>query len=380
MCFAGMMLAALSTSFRGFFVPTYKAEFGISNTQMGMIISFAQASSMLFSYFGGKYCLRIGPKRLIAAGYILIAVSIGFVIKASSWTLLLAGYCGMSSGTALLVLGLNSMLPMVTLFTQAVIMNFGHGIFGLGSTIYQSTHGWYLSRGYDWRLMFTGSIVLYIIGAIMVWMSPGEPSDEHKNHKSTLIHKKLSFALLIALMFYVTSEFLIGTWIVNYFQEGFGYSPDKAAYYSTLFYGVFTAGRLFGGLIFNKISRFNGIMVFTGLAAVSIIIGQVFGGVFLYAIGISGVFFSIIYPTTITLVNDTYGKDSAYFIGLSAIATSTGIFATNLLFGYLNDQLGVQATFNMIPVCLVVSLVAFYVAKREHEAIAANHALKEQTA
>ncbi len=89
---------------------------------------------------------------------------------------------------------------------------------------------------------------------------------------------------------------------------------------------------------------------------VSILTGQIFGGVFLYAIGLSGIFFSIIYPTTITIVNDTYGRDSSYFIGISAIATSIGIFMTNLIFGYLNDLIGVQATFNLIPVCLFYKL------------------------
>ncbi|GKT16023.1 MFS transporter, partial [Aduncisulcus paluster] len=126
------------------------------------------------------------------------------------------------------------MLPMVTIFAQAIIMNFGHGIFGFGSTIYQKFLGWYLSSGLNWRALFLGSIALYAVSALLVWFAPGEPSDEHKNHKSTLIHKKLSYALLLALMFYVTSEFLMSTWIVNYFQEGYGYSPSKASYYSTL--------------------------------------------------------------------------------------------------------------------------------------------------
>ncbi len=233
-----------------FFVPTFKAEFGIDNTNMGMIISVAQASSMAFAFLAGKYCLRFGPKRIIATGYILIAASIGVVVSAKSWLILLAGYCGMASGTAMLVIGLNSMLPMVTILAPAIIMNFGHGIFGFGSTVYQKFLGWYLTMGYDWRTLFTSAIFIFLISACLVWFSPGEPSDDHKNHRSKLIHKKLSFALLTALMFYVTAEFLVGTWIVNFFQEGYGYTPSKASYYSTLFYGVFTVGRLFGGLYF----------------------------------------------------------------------------------------------------------------------------------
>jgi len=367
MCFAGMMLAALSSSYRGFFVPTYKMEFGINNTQMGLIIGFAQLASMVFAYMGGKYCLKIGPKRIVAVGCVLNALAIGLVVIAPSWTLLLIGYCGMSSGTALLALGMNNMLPMITIVSPAIIMNFGHGIFGFGSAVYQKGLGWYLTSLFDWRLLYLGSVVLFLITAVLVWFSPGEPSDEHKNHKSSFIYKKLSMALLSAIMFYVTAEFLVGSWIVNYFQEGYGYSPSEAASYSTLFYGVFTFGRLFGGVVFHKIDRFKGIIISIIMAAIFILIGQLFGGIFLICLGISGLFFSIVYPTTITLKNDTYGKDSAYFMGLSAIATALGVFASSLIFGYLNDSLGVIKTYNVIPVCLLLSLVSFVIASKEHK-------------
>jgi fucose permease len=372
MCFSGMMLAALGYSFRGFFVPTYKAEFGINNTQMGLIIGFAQVASMVFAYWGGRYCLKLGPKRIIAFGYVLNGLSILLIVFAKSWVLLLAGYCGMSSGMALMVLGLNTILPMVTLFSQAIIMNFVHGIFGFGSTIYQKGLGWFLSNDYNWRTLFLWSVGIFLVNGILVLFSPGEPSEEHKNHKSTLIHKKLSFALFFALMFYVSSEFLVGSWIINYFQEGYGFSPKQAAYYTTLFYGVFTAGRLIGGFILHHIDRFKGIIFCSVTAAILILIGQFVGGALLYSIGVSGLFFSIVYPTTITLVNDTYGKNSAYFMGISSTTTALGVFIFNLMFGYLNDLIGVKLTFTLIPLCLVLSMISFVIAYYEYKKITLN--------
>ncbi len=129
LCFAGMLLASLGFSFRGFFVPTYKLEFGIDNTRMGFIIGIAQLASMAFGYFGGRYCLRIGPKRIIALGFLFNGLSILAVTMAKSWYVLLIAYCGMASSMALLVLGLNTALPAVTLFSQAILMNFTHGVF-----------------------------------------------------------------------------------------------------------------------------------------------------------------------------------------------------------------------------------------------------------
>lgn len=373
MCFTGMMLAALGYSYRGFFVPTYKLAFNISNTQMGLIIGFAQVASMIFAYFGGRNCLRIGPKRIISLGYFLTGLSLSLIVFADSWLLLLAGYCGMSSGMTLMVLGLNTILPMVTLVSQALLMNMVHGVFGFGATIYQKGLGWFLSNNYNWRTLFLWSIAIFLINGVLVLFSPGEPSDEHKSHKSTFVHKRLSFALLFALMFYVSSEFLVGSWIINYFQEGYEFSPKQAAYYSTLFFGVFTAGRMLGGFILHRIDRLRGIITCCFIGVSLIILGQIIGGAFLYLIGMSGLFYSIVYPTTMTLINDTYGKDSAYFMGISSTTTALGVFVFNLLFGFLNDSIGVQLTYTLIPLCLFLSMVSFILANHEYKKITLIH-------
>ncbi len=193
LCFAGMLLASLGFSFRGFFVPTYKLEFGIDNTRMGFIIGIAQLASMAFGYFGGRYCLRIGPKRIIALGFLFNGLSILAVTMAKSWYVLLIAYCGMASSMALLVLGLNTALPAVTLFSQAILMNFTHGVFGFGSTLVQKFLGWYLSNGFDWRMLFWVSSGIFFAGAVFALGAPGEPSDDHKEHRTKLIHKNLVF-------------------------------------------------------------------------------------------------------------------------------------------------------------------------------------------
>ncbi len=54
----------------------------------------------------------------------------------------------------------------------------------------------------------------------------------------------------------------------------------------------------------------------------------------LFFIGLSGLFFAIVYPTTMTLVNEAYGKDSAYFMGISSMVTAMGGFIFNMIFGY----------------------------------------------
>lgn len=372
LAFAGMIMISIAFSYRGFLVPTFKTEFQIDNTRMGFVISVSQLVSMGFTYFGGLYCLRIGQKRIIALGCFIVSVSMVLLGLAQSWMLLLVSYCGMSSGVALLVLGLNTILPLVTLYSQSILMNFTHGIFGLGSTAAQRGLAWYLSEGFNWRLLFMGTAGFFVLHGILMLLAPGEPSQEHREHRSTLPYKRFGFLLIAALAFYVISEFLIGSWIINYFQEGFGYTPAKAAFYSTVFYGTFTLGRLAGGFIMNKVSRMKGIIVCMVLSALCVLAGQLLEGPFFILIGLSGLFFSIVYPTTVTISNEVYGKEGPYFIGISSTATALGVFGVNLVFGYLNDALGVVLTFYGVPLCLTVSTVLFVLASRERKHLPAR--------
>lgn len=357
--FIGMLMFAITFNYRGFLVPTFKAEFGIDNTHMGFVISIAQLVSMIFTYYGGVYCLRLGQKRIIALGCFIVAGSMVLLGLAHSWTVLLISFCGISSGASLMVLGLNTILPMITLFSQSILMNFVHGIFGLGSTGIQKGLAWYLSRNFDWRLLFIGTAGVFVIHGILMLLAPGEPSEEHRTHKVSLPYKKFSVLLVAALSFYVTAEFLLGSWIINYFQEGYSYTPIKAAFYSTLFYGTFTIGRLGGGFVMNRIKRLQGIIVCTILAAVSVLLGQLLGGSYFFLIGLSGLFFSIVYPTAVTISNEVYGKEGPYFIGIASTAIALSVFGINLVFGYLNDALGVVATFYGVPLCMAVSSLFF---------------------
>lgn len=357
--FLGMIMVSVAFSYRGFLVPTFKSEFGIDNTRMGIVISVAQLVSMVFTYYGGLYCLRLGQKRIIALGCFVIGLSLLVLGFAQSWLLLLVSYCGISSGVSLVVLGLNTILPVITLFSQSILMNFVHGIFGLGSTVAQKALAWYLSEDFSWRLLLIGSAAVFVVHGLLMLAAPGEPSDEHRAHKSSLPYKKFSALLISALSLYVISEILIGSWIINYFQEGFHFTPVKAAFYSTVFYATFTLGRLGGGFIMNRIKRLQGIIVCTVLGALCILLGQLLEGPFFLMIGISGLFFSIVYPTTVAIANEVYGKEGPYFIGIASTATALGAFAVNLVFGYLNDALGVILTFYGVPLCLTASTI-FY--------------------
>ncbi len=376
--FIGMIMVSVAFSYRGFLVPTFKSEFHIDNTRMGLAISVAQLASMVFAYYGGIYCMRLGQKRVIAFGCFMVAVSMGLLAFAHSWVMLIVSFCVMSSGTSLMVLGLNTILPMVTLFSQSILMNFVHGIFGLGSTVSQKGLAWYLSGEMSWRLLFAVTAGVFVMQGILMLFAPGEPSAENRAHRASLPYKKFSALFIVALSFYVIGEFLLGSWIINYFQEGFSYTPAKAAFYSTLFFATFTVGRLGGGFVMNRVKRLQGIILCMILAALSVLLGQLLEGPFFILIGLSGLFFSIVYPTAVTIANEVYGKEGPYFIGLSSTATALGVFAVNLIFGYLNDALGVIRTFYGVPFCLGVSTVFFIWAAVERKKLPPKaHVLEE---
>ena len=109
----------------------------------------------------------------------------------------------------------------------------------------------------------------------------------------------------------------------------------------------------------QRVKRLYSIIVCMVLATAFVFVGQILGGSLFLLIGLSGIFFSVVYPTAVTIANEVYDRQGPYFIGVSSMATSILVFIINVSFGYLNDALGVVLTFYGVPACLLVSTLLF---------------------
>ena len=125
--------------------------------------------------------------------------------------------------------------------------------------------------------------------------------------------------------------------------------------YLSAFFGGITLGRLIFAPVVHKLGSAKSIAVFGSIGTVLYVSGIVLGSHAYFLLSLSGLSLSIVYPTLVLLVQSFYDKDR--------IATATGAiisFATvfdigfNALFGKMVDYIGLQRSFLILPVSMVL--------------------------
>lgn len=359
-----MILSAMGDNLRGVFIPSFKSDFLVQDTHMGIMLVAGSIGYIIFAYLGGMICETLGHKRLISIGVALMVISLFTLYLSPNFVVLMIGMFLINAGWAFIGVSINTVIPIIALSFQAIIMNLVHFSFGVGATITQRTAGLLLSKGVEWRTMYLCISILFFIvflAFIPVKIPFIEKSKEDKkiDYKS-IFKNKLVYFYMISLGFYVGAEIGTGNWFVNYMKETYAYSENQGTYYTTLFFGTFALGRLLGGFIAEKLGTVKTVLISSVLAFLFYFSGLVIGQNGLALVGVSGLFFSVVFPTLILSTNEVFKKNTTYIIGIFTTASSAISMVINFVIGWLNDLVGVPMAYYTIPVCLFFNMIFVY--------------------
>lgn len=362
--FAIMILSAMGDNLRGVFIPSFKADFLVTDTHMGIMLVVGSIGYIICAYLGGMICETLGHKKVISIGLTFMIISLFTMYLSPNFIVLMIGMFLINAGWAFIGVAINTVIPIIAVSFQAIIMNLVHFSFGVGATITQRSAGLLLSKGIEWRTMYLFISILFfivLIAFIPVKIPSIERSKEDKkiDYKS-IFKNKLVYFYMISLGFYVGAEIGTGNWFVNYMKETYAYTENQGTYYTTLFFGTFALGRLLGGFIVEKLGTVKTVLISSVLAFLFYIAGIVIGQGGLALVGASGLFFSIVFPTLILSTNEVFKKNTTYIIGILTTASSAMSMVINFAIGWLNDSIGVSAAYYTIPICLLLNIVFVY--------------------
>ncbi|GCD13071.1 MFS transporter [Clostridium tagluense] len=362
--FIAMALNAMAENTKGIFIPSFKLDFNIDNTGIGIMIFIGSLAYISFSYIGGILCEKIGQKRVIILGLSCMVLSLALMSVVHSYTFFLIDMFIMNIGLALTSISINTLVPVLLLSYQAILMNVIHFCYGVGGATGQALGGILMTKGFTWRNIYLGISLLFVILLIAFTFikmpHTHKYSESNKINKLELLRNKVIYFYVFALGFYVFSEVATVSWLVNYIKDNYKYNSSKSAFYSVMFLVIFSIGRLVGGFVVEKLGYLKTTMGSLIIAVCLFTLGLVVGEKGLIIISVSGLFFAITFPTLVLTISKVFKQNTAYITGVIVTLTSSINMLLNLVIGKLNDRVGTYFAFYMIPISLIISIIFIY--------------------
>lgn len=362
-------IMAVFESYRGNFIPFFKEEFNTNNSTIGLIMILSTVGSVIGSFFAGQMCERLGHKLVFIIGTIISTAAVFITPIISNIYLLGLFYLIFGIGRSALSVSIDSLLPALSIGFEVILMNLAHFMYGLGSFIGQGICGELLSSGISWRNIYIYLGIFFIISIIMsLFMKIPNIHILHsstESDKSDFYKNPLIYYFVFALAFMLVSESMISTWFINYLRSTYKFDPAAASQYASLFFLMYTIGRLLGGFIINKLKDIKGLKIFLLMAALFIFFGLLFKKSGILLISISGFFISVGFPTLMTIISKVFKQNSSSAIGY--IVTLGNIFFIILFYlvGVLNDFVGTYYAFYLAPLTLIIAFAALTIIEKK---------------
>lgn len=359
--FALMFISPFIENTRGIFLPLFKEEFSVSNTAISTMIVVSQVLGMSVSFMGGAITERFGQKRTIFMGMVCLIFGILFQSQAVSFSMFFLGYIPIVMGVNLYNVASNTIVPFLFLGMQTVAMNLLHFMYGAGSTVSQNLVGLLLLRDVGWRRMYVYIAMMYLFVLLLSRFAtiPDAPRAEPLEGKqSGLLRNPLIYAYGLGLGFYAFTEQGISLWLTNFLKDVYGFQESLGARYTGIFFLVFALGRLLGGFAVQRIGVLRGILISLSISLVMLVTGLLLGESAIIVVSLSGVFFSIVYPSLMSSVSRVFKERPAFATGIIITLVSLSLNFMNLIMGVATDRFGAAVSIYLLPVSLFIALCA----------------------
>lgn len=348
--------------------PSMMQQFQLQNAQMGTMLLVSTTGFLLTSFNSGRLIGWFGIARLLVVSCIVRGVGLLGIALAPDWSLLVAAAFLFGVGSGAIDGGMNTFFAMRVRSPR--LMNWLHASFGLGATVGPILLTSLFSLGLTWRWGYVLVATLQVLVGLVVLLRAGEWQMRAEEalaasapQRSTLatLARPIVWINIAVFFFYAGIEVTAGNWSYSLFTEARGVSPELAGLLSSLYWGSFTVGRIFFGIVADRFSaistvRAMGIMAFG--AALLLWWNPIdwvgFAGLLLLGFALAPVF-----PLLMTATPSRLGNaDANNAIGFQVAAASFGIGVLPGLAGALADYSSLEAvTLFMVVGLLLVAIL-----------------------
>lgn len=364
--FLTMLLMAICDNVRGPFVPSIKQSFNAKDSDIGILFLTCSLGYMLFTYLSGIVCCKLSHKTSVIIGIIVCILSTYKIYLSRSLSDIILSLFFLNAGEAFIVVSFNTIIPKLKTNYKAFIINLLHFFYGVGAVSTQKYTPSLLNYGFDFKtihFLINIVMILFLIIIILIDFPITKHSNPYASNVNTSNVKIKSNKILILLYlsslgFYTAAEFGTANWLVNFISSTYNLTEKTGTHYLSIFYFFITIGRLFGGIIADRLGYLKTSFTSLIIAFILYTLGYIMGVKGFILISFSGLFFSIVFPTLLLTINRAFKERSTYICSLSMGFSSACCMLVNLIIGYMSDLIGLYKAFYIIPICIFISCIS----------------------
>ena len=237
-------------------------------------------------------------------------------------------------------------------------VNFLFFIQGIGTSGSQSIIGNWATDISSWHTVAWGLLAIGAVAMVLFVLFPMPEVQEHKTEGKGSPKEIMScpafLSLVLIIGLYFIAEHGIMNWLVSYATNALEVPMGQAANFTAVFFGCVMVGRLVLSSLVDKLGVYRCLRLFATSAAVLYTAGVLLGAPGLWLLAVSGLLFSILYPTLVMLIPrywPSHAASSASGLVLSVASLADILF--NAVFGSLVDAIGYRTSFLIMPACMV---------------------------
>jgi fucose permease len=198
---------------------------------------------------------------------------------------------------------------------------------------------------------------------VLVFLKELENNNQIEVKKKHSVFSVKWFLLLVSIVFfYVGAEVGMLSWMPYFMETYKGINKLMIPYLMGAFFALLTLGRLFGGYITEKIGYEKSLLIAATGGTTCLTVVQTSQQLYIVVFPIIGLFFSIIFPTSIALASTYFTKQMGIVIGFLSTAAGLGGMLSTWFIGYLGEIIGFRLSFllpNILLINVIIVLIIF---------------------
>jgi len=368
--FFAFFLFGFADNLKGPTLPALLQDLNYTYSQGGTLLFVVYVGFLVATLFTGVLADVAGKKAILLLAGVCLLLGMGGYSTQSAFGWLAAAIFILGLGLGALEIGGNTVVVDLHGEQKGRYLNLLAVFHGLGSLVAPVYAGQMLAAGLTWRQVYQVGLLLVVILPLYFIIVPyprrqgveRSGLDWRGLGQAAFSKQMIGFYVMIAL--YVAAEIGLASWLVEYLQKIRGLSVVVSTAFLSLFFGCIMAGRFLGSFVVERIGYMKSMLLVSLAASACLAVGM-FGPAFaVVCLPLSGLFFSIHFPTATAAVSDLHKENLGTVLGVFFAAGGVGGMIGPWLIGLMSDWQGITAGLSLVLAFYVLVFSALLVLRR----------------